>query len=59
MLVPPGDGDRLTRRILHLVGDDRRGEMRRAAQDQCRSIFDMPLIAPRYLELYNKASRLS
>jgi hypothetical protein len=58
-VVRPGDEDGLTPGILHLVGDDRRGEMGRAAHDRCRSICDMPLIAPRYLELYNKVSKLS
>jgi glycosyltransferase involved in cell wall biosynthesis len=54
-LVPGGDVDRATARVLELLTD---AEARRAmgvvAQERYISLFDMAVIAPRYLELYEE-----
>jgi N,N'-diacetylbacillosaminyl-diphospho-undecaprenol alpha-1,3-N-acetylgalactosaminyltransferase len=54
-LVPWGDSDMLKQRLHRLLGDSAlRAAMGKAARARCRSMFDIEVIAPRYLQLYEE-----
>ena len=58
LLVPPGDIEALTDALLQLVKDGAaRRAMGRAAQQRCRSNFDIRVVAPRYVQLYREVAR--
>jgi glycosyltransferase involved in cell wall biosynthesis len=53
LLAPPGDPDALANRVSRLLRDPRaRDAMGRAARTRCRTLFDIELIAPQYLAVY-------
>lgn len=57
LLAPLGDLETLTACILQLLENpNERLAMGAAARDRCRSKFDIRMVAPRYLELYEKAA---
>jgi len=52
-LVPWGDAPALERRLHRLLADPAlRAAMGKAARERCRSLFDIEVIAPQYLALY-------
>jgi glycosyltransferase involved in cell wall biosynthesis len=52
-LAPPGDVQALARAASRLLADpDMRASMGEAAEERCRSRFDIRVVAPRYLDLY-------
>jgi glycosyltransferase involved in cell wall biosynthesis len=57
-LVPPGDVRALAQAASRLLADpDLRDSMGQAAEERCRSIFDIRVVAPRYAELYQELSQ--
>jgi len=53
LLVPPGDVAGLGRALETLIRDEGlRRQLGAAARERCRSLFDIRVVAPRYLELY-------
>jgi glycosyltransferase involved in cell wall biosynthesis len=52
-LVPPGRVDALAECVVDMLSHpSRRAAMGRRAQERCRTLFDIHVVAPRYLELY-------
>ncbi|HXF72651.1 MAG TPA: glycosyltransferase, partial [Actinomycetota bacterium] len=55
LLAPPGDRIGLAARVLALLADEAlRQRLGAAARERCRSSFDIRVVAPRYLELYQR-----
>lgn len=58
MLIAPRDEDGLTCSIQHLLREKaHRREMGQGAKCRCRSLFDIEVVAPRYLEIYDEVTR--
>lgn len=58
LLAPPGDVGSLAERVLELLLDgERRAAMGRSARDWCMARFDIQVVAPRYLSLYQEVRR--
>jgi glycosyltransferase involved in cell wall biosynthesis len=57
-LAAPGDFNGLTKGVRRLLRDPQlREAMGRAALDRCRARFDISMVAPRYLEIYQELAR--
>jgi glycosyltransferase involved in cell wall biosynthesis len=54
-LVPPGDVDGLAERVVKLLGDEKgRRAIGESARKHCLARFDIGMVAPRYLSLYEE-----
>jgi glycosyltransferase involved in cell wall biosynthesis len=54
-LVPPGDVDGLTERVVQLLGDEkRRKAIGESARERCLAHFEIQTVAPRYISLYEQ-----
>ena len=54
-LERPGDGDALSRALVEVLEDPQAGRtMGFRARERCRALFDMEVIAPRYMRLYEE-----
>lgn len=57
LLARPGDQGGLARRIVDLLADgERRSTIGEAARERCRARFDIRVVAPRYLSVYEEVS---
>jgi glycosyltransferase involved in cell wall biosynthesis len=54
-LAPPGDTQALAQRVIQLLATpERTAAMGTAARKRCRDLFDIRVVAPRYLEVYRQ-----
>jgi glycosyltransferase involved in cell wall biosynthesis len=57
-LASPGDVRALAAALRELLHDDeQRRRMGEAASDRCRERFDIEVVAPRYLDVYEQVAR--